>query len=326
MISPKSLPCFDAGSDYCPCILATLGQCIACSMLRGENSCDCGWSGVCIYAEYMRTNKKAKPRREQFIAEITNISFLKTGKNQHDAFILDIAVPSNISLSCGLPGSFVLLRPKGDEKMFNVPISVMDTSLHEIRVAVECRGPKTIALKQAVQTNKYLTVTGPFWSGLQGYEKFARLSARNCVVIAKGIAQAAVPSIARFIKNQGGQIKVLIGPGTLGTVFIDHTLINYGITFEVLPRLKDHNQERIRKEIETGSCDLLISAGAKSQHQGILDLINIASQKNNPVPQFLWVSHLTMACAEGICGTCLLAGFRGCKARFNNHFETHLMQ
>ena len=52
-VTPRSMvkrpvECVDAGSAYCPCQLAELGQCIECSLLRGEGECRCHWAGSCI--------------------------------------------------------------------------------------------------------------------------------------------------------------------------------------------------------------------------------------------------------------------------------------
>lgn len=54
-ITPRSIvkrpvECVDAGSAYCPCQLAELGQCIECSLLRGEDECRCHWAGSCIWS------------------------------------------------------------------------------------------------------------------------------------------------------------------------------------------------------------------------------------------------------------------------------------
>ncbi|HHX10902.1 MAG TPA: hypothetical protein GX729_06010 [Firmicutes bacterium] len=321
----KSLPCFDAGSEYCPCILAGLGKCISCSMLQGKDTCDCGWNGVCVLAEFVRTGKQARPGREQVTAQVTRLTPLARPQADYKAYLAEIAVPSKLARWCTLPGSFVLLRPEGTREAFNVPISVMETSQHSIKIAVECRGPKTTALEQALLKHRKVVVTGPFWSGLQGYTQLASLAHGNTLVIAKGMAQAAVPPIARYVRARGGNVKTLIGPGTLGVVFIDGILERLGAGFEHMPRTEDRNLGRISDEITTRSYDLLVSAGSKLQHQAILNLLDTISEGDNPVPRFVWVSHLTMVCAEGICGSCLLAGFRGCKARFDESFEVHLL-
>ncbi|NLC15402.1 MAG: hypothetical protein GX784_03640 [Firmicutes bacterium] len=321
----KSLPCFDAGSDYCPCVLAELGRCIACSMLRGNDTCDCGWSGLCVYDEFLSAGKQAKPGREQITAQVTALTLLERPRDDYKAYLVEMAVPSNMAAWCTLPGSFVLLRPEAAREMFNVPISVMEVSEGGIKVAVECRGPKTTALERALLQHKKVVVTGPFWSGLQGPVHPSTLAQGNTLVVAKGMAQAAVPSIAGYIRCRGGNLKVLAGPGTLGLVFIGDILTRLNVEYEIMPRADDRNLGRISDEISTGRYRFLISAGSKSQHQALLNLLDTVSAAGMQVPRFAWVSHLTMACAEGICGSCLLAGFRGCKARFDESVQVHLL-
>jgi|LFRM01.1.fsa_nt_gb NAD(P)H-flavin reductase len=325
MLPPKSLACFDAGSEYCPCILAALGKCIACSMLQGRDTCDCGWSGICVFAEFERAGKQVKPGREQILAQVTEVTPLARPRDDYKAYLAEIAVPPNLARWCTLPGSFVLLRPESAREAFNVPISVMDTAGRGIRIAVECRGPKTTALEKALLKDGKVTVTGPFWSGLQGCTHPADLAHGNTLVVAKGMAQAAVPPIARYICARGGNLKVLAGPGTLGTVFIGGILEELGASFEIMPKAHDRNLGRISDEITSGSYGLIVSAGSKLQHQALINLLRKISEGNRPVPRFAWISHLTMVCAEGICGACLLAGFRGCKARLDESFQAHLL-
>ena len=325
MLSAKSLPCFDAGSDYCPCVLADLGQCVACSLLRGESTCDCGWSGICIYEEFLRAGQVPKPARSHHKVETIRFESLSKLKTDYSAFLVEIAVPLNMALWCTFPGTFVLLRPEASRDAFNVPLSVMKTSPRSITVAVECHGPKTTALKQALLANKNLILSGPFWSGLQGYDLMSKPVDGSTLIVAKGIAQAAVPLIAKYILARDGTVKALIGPGTLGVVFIGEALDSLQVPYRILPRVKDHNLGKLKQEILSNIYGFLISAGSKSQHQALLKLLKDISRDNDSAPRFMWVSHLTMACAEGICGSCLLGGFRGCKARFNNHFEGSLL-
>lgn len=325
MPQAKSLPCFDAGSEYCPCVLASLGQCISCSMLQGRDTCDCGWSGVCVCAEFERAGRQARPGREQSTAHVTTLTPLERPRDDYKAYLAEIAVPFSLARWCTLPGSFVLLRPEAAREAFNVPISVMESSAHSIKIAVECRGPKTTALETALLRDRKVVVTGPFWSGLQGPVHPSTLAQGNTLVVAKGMAQAAVPSIAGYIRCRGGNLKVLAGPGTLGLVFIGDILTRLNVEYEIMPRADDRNLGRISDEISTGRYRFLISAGSKSQHQALLNLLDTVSAAGMQVPRFAWVSHLTMACAEGICGSCLLAGFRGCKARFDESVQVHLL-
>ncbi len=59
-----SLTCVDAGSEYCPCHLAENGTCLACSLLSGEDFCDCRWSGSCSYLNYQFSQGVINERSE----------------------------------------------------------------------------------------------------------------------------------------------------------------------------------------------------------------------------------------------------------------------
>ncbi len=325
MSKRRSLPCFDAGSEYCPCILASLGQCVACSMLRGEDTCDCGWSGTCIFDEFIRNGKMPKPARAEVIGTVRERNdIVNTGTSK--AFVSRLNVPPFLARGCFFPGSFVMVRPEGTAEAFNVPLSAMEASIEGIiDVAVEVQGPKTTALDQAMQEHSNVIVKGPFWSGLQGLPHLARLGTGTTLIVAKGIGQAAVPQIARYISLRRGQVRVFAGPGTLGKVFITDSLNDIGIPCEILPQVDDHNLEYLKTSVETGAYDFLISAGSQLQHKGILEMLAKVPESLK-VPQFLWTSHLTMTCAEGICGSCMVSGFRGCKAKFDRDFESHLLR
>ncbi len=317
----SSWPCFDAGSDYCPCILAHFGQCVSCSMLRGDVRCDCGWNGICVYDEFTRNRQSVKPGRQEIVAIVIERKEIANNGNCR-AFWSRLSVTPNLARWSVFPGSFVLLRPRGTREAFNVPISIMETSEDgALEIAVEVQGIKTTALEQALQVKQEVLATGPFWSGLQGYSLLTHLGAKNILVITKGMGQAPVPLIARYIVHRGGNVKIMVGPGKLGQVFITENLQKLKAPFEVLPKATDHNLERYKQEIETGNYDLLISAGSSLQHQGILELL-AKSSLHRKVPHFLWTSPLRMTCAEGICGSCLVSGFRGCKAQFDGNFKS----
>lgn len=313
-VSPPSLrsrPCFDAGSSYCPCDLATLGACVACSLLRGEEKCDCGWSEICIYQEFLRGGGTVKPRRRQLLARVKGRAEVQSPAGAHEgAFMIDLEVPGEVSRWCVFPGSFALLRPKGSPERFNVPLSVMETRDNLLRFAVEVKGPKTRALDKACVPGAGVNIVAPFWSGLQGAVSLRRFAAGRVLGIAKGIGQAPLVNASQYVLAHGGSFKSLLGAGTLGRVFVEDALKDGGAQVEVLLRTKDHNLARFYTEFASGAYDLVLSEGSDRQHES---LRNLLSSLDDP-PAFAWSSNFSMTCAEGICGACLKDGFRGCKA------------
>lgn len=304
-----SARCFDAGSTYCPCDLAALGHCVACSLLRGEDSCICGWSGLCVYQEFLRSRRTPRPRRESLLAEVVERGDLRA-QGQARAFILKVAVPAAVCAWCVFPGSFALLRPRGSPERFNVPLSVMEARGDRLTFAVEVKGPKTVALDSACAKGRLLTAVAPFWSGLQGAGSLSRLAAGKVLAVAKGIGQAAALHAGGYVLGRGGAFKALLGPGVLGQVFVDDLLRKEGALVEVMPRSKDHNIARIYSELCSESYDLLISEGSDQQHRALSGLLSSLEEP----PAFAWSSNMPMTCAEGICGACLKDGARGCKA------------
>lgn len=130
------------------------------------------------------------------------------------------------------------------------------------------------------------------------------------LAVAKGVGQAAVLQVAEHIAHRGGKLKALIGPGPLGSTFSAEPLAEIGATVEIMPREKDHNLGRIADELSSRPYGLLLSCGSDDQHRGLVGLLR---DMKDP-PPFAWSSNLTVTCAEGICGSCLIQGFRGCKA------------
>lgn len=307
-----SAPCFDAGSICCPCDLAFLGQCVACSLIRGESVCRCGWSGLCVYQEFVRRKEAAPPRRE-IPARVAGLTGLPASPGQKEAFILDLVVGDSVARWCVFPGSFLMVRPKGRSSRFNVPLSVMQVRDDAIQVAVEVVGPKTAALAAACVPDAGVIAAGPYWSGLQGSAALSSSGAGRVLVVAKGIGQAPAVNTAKYALGRGAFVKTLLGPGGLGEVFVDGLLRDEGAAVEVLPRSRDHNMARVYQELCTGGYDVLVSEGGDRQHRSLLDL---CASLDSP-PAFAWSSNLTMTCAEGICGSCLVNGRRGCKARLD---------
>ena len=146
-------PCFDAGSRFCPCELAELGHCVACSLLRGETVCTCSWSGLCIYSEFIRNKKKPRPRRIHAAGAVVSRSDIGD-RTLRDAFIVEIEVPPEILPGVCIPelSSFV---PKGLLRG-STPLTVMQAGTSTVTTAVEVVGPKTGALaRKANVGNRY---------------------------------------------------------------------------------------------------------------------------------------------------------------------------
>lgn len=303
-----STHCFDAGSDYCPCALADLGLCVACSLLRGEETCDCAWNGVCVYQEYIRRKKRSKnPRRtvSSHLLKMEKLTFSPTS-----SFILRLSVPKELAVWCILPGTFLLVRPFGEAERYNVPVTVLDADKSSVYLAVEVKGPKTLAIEKCAENTGQFSVTGPFTSGIQGLKYLTAPKTKRVLAIAKGMGQPAIVSPARFVSSRGGYFKAMMGPGNIGGIFVKDILMEMGIQILCMEKEADHNLSKIKMEISSGGYDLIFSAGSEAQHRALRSLASCAPNS----PRFAWSSNFSMTCAEGICGSCLKNGFRTCKS------------
>ncbi len=69
-LGKESAICFDAGSKYCPCELAVLGQCVTCSQLRGEDSRVRLERPLPIYSQFAFNGRRAVPGRASHRAPV----------------------------------------------------------------------------------------------------------------------------------------------------------------------------------------------------------------------------------------------------------------
>lgn len=297
---PASVPCFDAATRFCPCVLADLGHCVACSLLRGQNRCDCGWDGVCVYEEYLRSGERSNPPRHEWEVRVRSRGRI-AGDPRRPAFWFRIEVPQELSSSFTVPGSFALVRSAQRAPEFGVPLSVMTLRESVLTFACEVVGPKTIDLERTAKRGASLLIRGPFCSGLQGIPPQKILRVKRTLVVAKGIGQAPAVFLAELLRSKGASVKLLAGPGSLGTVFAPEFLDAGEIPVVELPKEADHNLRRILQETTSYRPDLVVSCGGEVQHRALWRAI---SRLPEP-PLFAWTSEVTMNCAEGICGACL---------------------
>lgn len=313
---PPSLPCFDAGSEFCPCPLAELGHCVACSVLRGENHCDCGWSGSCIYEEFLRNGKNTRSLRREWEGVVTCREEIVPERESsvRAAFWFRVRAPEELTRWFVLPGSFAFVRIRGRPEMFNVPLSVMDQEGGVLTFACEILGPKTEDLGRQIRPGTRLILKGPFWSAVQGLVAIKAHAGGRTLIVAKGMGQAPAVSLARYLKTRGGMVKVLLGPGSLGTIFTGDILTGFGVSVVKMPKEPDHNVSRVIREITSNDYDLVISSNAHHQHKTLWRVI--AGIPHSPA--FAWISDVTMNCGEGLCGACLGGReTRLCKAVFD---------
>ncbi|MDI6605384.1 MAG: sulfide/dihydroorotate dehydrogenase-like FAD/NAD-binding protein [Thermoanaerobacteraceae bacterium] len=288
------LECIDAGSEYCPCYLAELNECIVCSQLQGKQFCDCNWRGVCIYQEYIWAGCKSKSTRKTILSNI-----IKKDMINERLLILTLKIPKKLSRELNEPGSYIFLRDNLSPSFFDTPMSIMYSNEMEgiIKLAVQINGPKT-KLIQECKENIY--IRGPYWNGLFGHKYIKGMHNSKCLVVLRGIAQApGVIVISKLIQNNNN-VTVLIDKGKIGEYFIEEYLKDFNITIFKKDILSNDGQNLLRNLISDQNIKLIYSGGSDAQHLNILNFID-----NYNTEAYLAVSNNnTICCGEGICGSC----------------------
>lgn len=317
---PKILDCIDAGSEYCPCHLAEVGECIMCSQLQGKTFCDCrNWKGVCIYHEYVSNRKQQKESRKSMLCQI-----LHREEVSEDLVILKIRINRSMARELNTPGAYVFLRNKENPSYYEAPMSVMavDEAEGTITTALQIRGIKTKTLKN-VQTQ--IEVRGPYWNGLMGLKHIKTLRNSKALLVARGIGQASALPVARKLLLAGNKVNVVLDKGRSGVNFAEPYFKELGcdvVTKEVLDskilQIPSETLEYIRNTIIEEDVKLVFSGGSEKLHEGLGKLLNTWQEK----VAFVSSNDGKFCCGEGVCGSCHTrlddgSRIKTCKTQFN---------
>ncbi len=304
--------CADAGSAVCPCFLAEAGDCIQCSLLRGEELCHCRWSGVCIGAEFGWRKEEPRPPRPEVLAAIIEKEYLSA-----DTVKMSIRADNPDLTAESLAGRFVLVRAADKPVTFNTPMAVMaaDPAAGTITILAQVAGPKTKALAGA---SERVWLRGPYPNGLLGAAYLERLSGGRALLVARGVCQAVAVPVARQLRVQGNQVSALIDPGQSGRVFIAAECGELRIPIREGSLLEEEGMGLLRRILAEEAVDLIFSGGSDAQHKAIRGEL---AQLKRRIPLVV-TNNNTICCGEGICGSCQVetaAGqrVRTCKTRLN---------
>ncbi|MBN4063074.1 MAG: hypothetical protein COA82_00905 [Alkaliphilus sp.] len=309
-MSIKGNGCVDVGSEYCPCYLAEMNNCITCSRLRGEEFCDCNWSGICIYNEfYFLNNRKREMRKHQ------RYEILKRENITDSIIIFTIKVPHILARDLKHPGSYVFIRNKNFEHYFDIPISIMevDDESDQIKIAVEVHGIKTESIKLV---DDCLLIKGPYWNALFGIKLMKKAKNINCLVIARGIAQAPAVLATDYLLKNNNRVDVIVDKGSTNTNFIKrYTKAN--ILSDKLNLYKEEGQNLIKSSLESVDYSLVLICGSNALQKEILVHVNDYDNLNVAL-----TNNKEMCCGEGICGACTVYDscgipMRSCKTQIS---------
>jgi NAD(P)H-flavin reductase len=315
----KVIDCIDAGSDYCPCSLAEINECILCSQLNGKVFCDCiNWKGTCIYQEFIWNNhKKQKTRQFQ--------TFKIIGKKpiRDDLFLLEIKVNRTMARDLNNIGAFVFLKKPDDENIFSTPISIMTADLlkNTVTAAIRINGIKTKSLNECTDE---IMVKGPYWNGIQGQKFIKGLKNDNCIIAARGVEAApCVLAAKKMIKNMN-HITVLLDVGRSTENFTKKYFINLGCEVKDISLcsrsgfINDNFKALIEDQIRKNNIKTVLLGGNDTFYSETIGFIQNSFNNIN----FAIVNNSTMCCGEGVCGSCLQnlnknEKIKSCKQQFN---------
>jgi len=297
MMKQNISECIDINSKYCPCLLAQTNQCLVCSHLKGEVTCDCHWTGTCIlYEQHWQNNlhhgKDLSTRSEE------QVELMIKEKIGHNTYRLEFQVTAELAEGLKKIGSFVFLRSAKDPQFFNFPINVMTVEKNTVKVVIEAIGPKSIRLLE--ENNNVAVVRGPYYNGVLGEPWIDNLTYGKIVLVAGGIGQApAFPLAVKLIEHHN-EVMALLAPGKVGEIFIEQPLKELGVMVYPVTSLRRVGMSMLREWFSLKP-DVIVSAGPDEQHYGIIAAMQQAGL-NIPM---VATNNATMCCGEGICGSCL---------------------
>lgn len=294
--------CADAGGKYCPCHLAYSGDCIKCSLIRGDKVCDCKWQGVCVY-DNLKHNKVVPI--EERVEELCQI--IENKEIEENVFYLKIKIPSNIIRNLCEPGAYVFLKDKNrDSSIYNAPISVMDIDEKNniLEVVVVPRGIKTKPLVK----NSEVMVKAPYFNGIFGLREIKSTSYKNCVIILDGMSQVNSINVIKRLLRNNNHVDVFINENGKKLELIESKIKEMGlnITYFDIETKKD----LLQKYIMENEVSLVYSCGLIPFNKKVLDIVD----NINEDIKFVIPNNNLICCGEGICGACTIR-LNGCRIK-----------
>lgn len=287
--------CVDAGSDYCPCHLAEIDSCLICSMLQGQEVCDCMWQGVCVYSEFYWNGLKPQNKKQKILAKITARDFLT-----ETLLILKVYIDSaQLIRECNQPGTFVFARNPDSGEFYDVPLCVMnvDEQKKELQFAVNVIGPKT---RNIAKSKDNILLRLPYWNGLFGLKHIKSSYKKNWLVIGRGTSQVSLILTVKNLLRGENNITVLLDPGFISLNLAEAELKKMGINPEYFDFQNTFHTNRLKEMITNGLFDFIYSGGSDLQHKLIQKKI---SDSDFNIPLII-SNNNQLCCGEGVCGSC----------------------
>lgn len=193
---------------------------------------------------------------------------------------------------------------------------LVDDENDEIIIAVEVHGVKTEAVKLV---DDFLLIKGPYWNALFGIEFMKKTKNTNCLVIARGIAQAPAVLAVNYLLKNNNIVDVIVDKGSTNTNFIKH-YTRANIISDKLNLYENKAQQLFKDSLESVNYNIVLICGSNALQKEVLTCVNKYSNAN-----VVLSNNKEMCCGEGICGACVVNNssgipIRSCKTQisYNN--------
>jgi len=240
-----------------------------------------------------------------------------------------IHVPRAVIPQLQGPGKFILTRWSEHDESYDVPLTVVETSRHGMRLVFGVLGPKTIALA-GVPAGRQLLWRGPYPGGLWGLTRLRhslRQGPGRAVVVARGMGQAvALPLVRSILAAPGWQVKLLVdasGEDLSAAMGWDAYSRQGDCSLGQIECYAAAGREALLRELTaTGGRVVLASCGTDLLHRWVgaawRELYDQGA-RGRDLPLLVASNNSLITCGEGSCGACtrrLPSGdrFRACKA------------
>jgi len=300
-MTERNTLCADAGTVNCPCPLAETGDCLICSRLAGKDCCDCSWSGVCVYNEYIQNGSIVRNRREGKVVPI-----LKKTWYGKDLLVLVLQVSRGFALQAAQPGSFVFLRAPEGLLYSDVPVSVMKVEIDDGRLylALKIFSGKTKAI---ASEQNHLFLRGVYRNGLLGkgvsaLSKPEAVHHEKWLILTRGTGFAPAVNLLQWLPKTVS-VDLVTDPENIEQELIRDYL-------ECCPKPERADDERNQFKMKTALLMEAIHSCKQEDYDRIVILASdyfigtIARQLEIPLEKLIFSNNFHMCCGEGICGAC----------------------
>jgi len=256
-----------------------------------------------------------KSEKEKIEKEFSNKE--EVPKRGEDVFVIDLEVPKGFALQAYGPGTFVFVKPVGENDYYNMPVSVMkaDHDSGKITIAVKIISAKS---KKVDAAREWLEVRGVYRNGLLGkgsqWLQYDKKNGGKWLVVTKGIGIAPAVKLLSWA-----------GENVIADLISDVDKISEELLEDCLAGFRDAANIHIKK-IDLANDLKNLNSDIMNQYDRIIILTSnyfiktIANKFKISEDKLVCCNNFNMCCGEGICGACCYTNSKGemyktCKCR-----------